>query len=297
MLDENKAEENTMVGTGKPRLVLMGEFSAGKSTLTNILLDCAPLPMRVTATRLPPVKMSYGNSATYAVGLNDVRREIDIEELETVSLEDTLEIEILMQADVLQMCDIVDMPGISDPSMPQEIWEGVLDQNDHVIWCTHATQAWRQSEAAAWNTLQEKTSGRNILLITQFDKLQNARDRARVMKRVEHETKGLFDAVYPISLLEALNAGDDRAVWEKSGAAAFSEHVINLLVEGSNPKTALHETAENIHRNDLRNTSELREHVLALAETKPVTPRRVMPKHTSQKFGDARMDSVSLPGE
>jgi hypothetical protein len=297
MIDDKEAEETTKVGTGKPRLVLMGEFSAGKSTLTNILLDCAPLPMRVTATRLPPVKMSYGKPATYAVGLNDVRREIDIEALETVSLEDTLQIEIQMHADVLQMCDILDMPGISDPSMPQEFWEDILDQNDHVIWCTHATQAWRQSEAAVWNTLQEQTSGRNVLLITQFDKLQSARDKARVLKRVEHETNGLFDAVYPISLLDALNAGDDYAVWEKSGAAAFSEHVINLLLEGGNQASAPAQADEKIIRNDLRDTSILREHVSALADAKPVIPRRVVPRQASQGAREPRTASVSMPGE
>ena len=46
---------------------------------------------------------------------------------------------------------IADMPGVSDPSMQQQYWEDVVKTNDHVIWCTHATQAWRQSEAAIWN--------------------------------------------------------------------------------------------------------------------------------------------------
>lgn len=297
MIDEKVSKETTKSGIGKPRLVLMGEFSAGKSTLTNILLDCAPLPMRVTATRLPPVKMSYGKPATFAVGLNNVRREIDIEALETVSLEDTLEIEILMQSDVLQMCDILDMPGISDPSMPQEIWEGILDRNDHVIWCTHATQAWRQSEAAVWNTLQAKTSGRNVLLITQFDKLQNTRDRTRVVKRVEHETNGLFDAVYPISLLEALNAGEDYAVWERSGAAAFSEHVINLFLEGTNYDSASSQADEKNIRNDLRHTSSLREHVSALTGFKPIVPRRVVPRQVGQGPRKRHTGSVSILGE
>ena len=43
-----------------PRIALMGEFSAGKSTLTNLLLGSRPLPVKVTATRLPPVWISHG---------------------------------------------------------------------------------------------------------------------------------------------------------------------------------------------------------------------------------------------
>ena len=54
----------------KPRVVLMGEFSAGKSTLSNILLEGAPLPMRVTATRLPPVHISYGAPSARAERLS-----------------------------------------------------------------------------------------------------------------------------------------------------------------------------------------------------------------------------------
>ncbi|MDW4497155.1 dynamin family protein [Sulfitobacter sp. D35] len=215
----------------KPRLVLMGEFSAGKSTLTNILLDGAPLPMRVTATRLPPVRLSYGEPAAYAVGKDGGRQEIELEDMESISLDETAMVDIRMQSDVLQLCDLLDMPGISDPNMPQDMWEDVIEANDRVIWCTHATQAWRQSEAAIWEILRHGTSGENLLLITQFDKLQNERDRERVLKRVERETAGLFAAVYPVSLLEAMNAGDDAEAWEESGAAALSEHVVQFLMQ------------------------------------------------------------------
>ena len=213
----------------KPRLVLMGEFSAGKSTLSNILLGSQPLPMRVTATRLPPVKISYGQPAAFAIDLQGKRSRLDLNDLETVSLYETEMIELTMEAETLQHCDLVDMPGISDPNMPQHFWQDVVRPCDHVIWCTHATQAWRQSEAAIWNMLQPMTSGVNLLLITQFDKLQTERDRMRVFKRVERETRGLFNAIYPVSLLQALNANDDKTVWTNSGAAAFTDHVARML--------------------------------------------------------------------
>jgi len=214
----------------KPRLALMGEFSAGKSTLSNILLGSVPLPMRVTATRLPPVHLSYGEPTAYAVGKDGNQIPFDLSDWESVSLDETQSIHLTMEADTLQLCDLVDMPGISDPNMPKDIWESVVGEADHVVWCTHATQAWRQSEAAIWEMLQESTSGKNLLLITQFDKLRNDRDRARVLKRVKKETDGLFSAVYPISLLEALNAEEDFETWKTSGAAAFSEHLIEILL-------------------------------------------------------------------
>ena len=37
----------------RPRVALMGEFSAGKSTLSNLLIGKSALPVNVTATQLP----------------------------------------------------------------------------------------------------------------------------------------------------------------------------------------------------------------------------------------------------
>lgn len=271
----------------KPRLVLMGEFSAGKSTLTNILLDNTPLPMRVTATRLPPVQISYGTPAAFAIGYDGQRTEVDVDKIADVPFDETLMIHVQMESDVLQLCDLVDMPGISDPNMRQDIWENIIEPEDNVIWCTHATQAWRQSEAAIWKLLSQQLERENILLITQFDKLQNDRDKRRVVKRVENETKGLFDAIYPVSLIEALNSEEGSEAWESSGAAALSEHIIRLLMGGEPGLPNMPENIDDFVHNDLRNTAALRK----VAETEqharmnkvPVVPRRVVVKTSSPK--------------
>lgn len=217
----------------KPRLALMGEFSAGKSTLSNLLLGADPLPVRITATRLPPVWISYGDSAAYRVGMDGTRSPVDIEKLDQVPLEQTRMIRMFMKSDALQLCDLIDMPGISDPNMSAQVWQGVIDEADCVVWCTHATQAWRQSEAATWDQVMDKTNGDNLLLVTQFDKLQSERDQSRVLARVRAETDGQFQAVYPISLTKALSAGEDSEKWEQSGAGVFTEHLIELLLSPS----------------------------------------------------------------
>lgn len=222
--------------TRKPRLALMGEFSAGKSTLSNILMGAAPLPMKVTATRLPPVLVTYGAPSAHKIGTDGTRDPIDLDEIDQVEFDGTRYIHITMQADTLQLCDLIDMPGISDPNMPKDMWESIVGEADHVVWCTHATQAWRQSEAAIWEVLSACTKSDNLLLITQFDKLRTERDRERVLKRVQRETDSLFNHVYPVSLLDALNAEDDKAAWENSGVAAFSEHLIELLIASADGK-------------------------------------------------------------
>ena len=166
-----------------------------------------------------------------------------------------------MRCDLLELCDLVDMPGISDPNLPGDMWDNVIEPRDHVIWCTHATQAWRQSEAAMWEQLAPSSSGANLLLITQIDKLRTPRDRVRVQRRVTREIDGAFSAVYPVSLLMALEAGDDAEAWQESDTAAFTEHLVDLLMNGpAQPKPEETPEAEATPQSDTASA---------------VTPRRV----------------------
>jgi hypothetical protein len=213
----------------KPRIALMGEFSAGKSTLSNLLIGSAPLPMKVTATQLPPVWISFGEGAPYREDLDGETHPIDIARLSEIDPAETRAIRIFEKSEVLEMCDIIDMPGISDPNMDADVWERVIGKADAVIWCTHATQAWRQTEASVWESLDPRLHERSLLLITRWDKIHGESDRARVLRRVERETEGLFAARLPISLIEALSAGEDDELLTRSGAAAFREHLVAIL--------------------------------------------------------------------
>jgi hypothetical protein len=213
----------------KPRIALMGEFSAGKSTLSNLLMGQRPLPEKVTATRLSPVWISYGSRAPYRVGTDGTKEPVSIEQLESIPVEETHNIRLFLEADILEVCDLIDFPGISDPNMSSSVWERMLPEVDAVIWCTHATQAWRQSEAAVWEHMPQAVRENSTLLITRFDKLTNDKDRSRVVKRVTRETQGQFGAVFPVSLLQAIQAGDNYALWEASGAGPFTAHLIDVI--------------------------------------------------------------------
>lgn len=213
----------------RPRIALMGEFSAGKSTLSNLLIGSSPLPMKVTATQLPPVWISWGNRAPYRKDLDGDVRPVDLDGLGDIDPSETRYIRLYLKSDILRRCDIIDMPGISDPNMSSDVWERMIHKADGVIWCTHATQAWRQSEAAVWETMDEALQARSLLLVTRFDKLLSEVDRRRVMKRVAHETADLFVDRLPISLVHALVAKNDPATWESCGAKAFFDRFGSLL--------------------------------------------------------------------
>lgn len=215
----------------KPRIALMGEFSAGKSTLMNLMLGRPAVPTKVTATQLPPVWIAHGDAAPWREDLAGNRHPVDPDRLDLVPLADTAFIRLFIEAEVLEVCDLIDTPGISDPNMPPEVWQRAADEADGVIWLTHATQAWRQSEAAVWDEMPEGLRLRSLLLVTRFDKLLNDHDRGRVLHRATRETEGLFRAVLPISLTQALAAGDDSTKWADSGGEAFSNALLELIGE------------------------------------------------------------------
>lgn len=225
--------------TRKPRIAIMGEFSSGKSTLCNVLMGAKPLLEKVTATQLPPVWLSYGPDDAYTMGLDGHAYDLDLAELEQVSLETTEHIRIFMKSDILRYCDLIDMPGISDPSMSSEVWERMAYLADAVLWCTHATQAWRQSESGVWSTFPKEMRQNSLLLVTRFDKILGDSDKAKVLKRVKQETEELFSEVYPVSLLQAMRAGDDEEKWLESGVEAFSTalfDIIHRIIDNGHPE-------------------------------------------------------------
>lgn len=215
--------------TRKPRIAIMGEFSSGKSTLCNVLMGARPLLEKVTATQLPPVWLSYGPDDAYTMGLDGVAYDLDVADLVNVSLETTEHVRIFMKSDILRYCDLIDMPGISDPSMSPEVWERMAHLADGVLWCTHATQAWRQSESGVWSTFPAEMRRNSLLLITRFDKILGDKDKNKVVKRVTTEVEGLFAEVYPVSLLKAMTAGDDETKWIESGAQEFTTALFDLV--------------------------------------------------------------------
>ena len=173
--------------------------------------------------------MSYGNQAPFRVGVDGSTEPVSLQALEGIPVEETFMIRLFLEADVLDVIDLIDFPGISDPNMSSDVWERVLPEIDAVIWCTHATQAWRQSEAAVWEAMPSAVRENSILLITRYDKLTTDKDRRRVFKRVRRETEGMFGGTFPISLLQALEAGDDFEKWDGSGAGPFVEHFLETI--------------------------------------------------------------------
>jgi hypothetical protein len=212
---------------GPPRIGLMGEFSAGKTTLINFLLGEDLLPTRVTATQMPPVWIGHGPREAYYVDVDGNRNDIDLSELATISVEGVRYVRLTCDAEILREFELFDTPGISDPNIPDQYRQAVVDFVDGVIWCTHAPQAWRESERSAWAQMPERLQRTSVLLATRADKLVE-RDRARVAARLRHEAAQSFRDIILFSTLDAIRAcqmEDGTELFATSGA----EQLIGLL--------------------------------------------------------------------
>ncbi|MEP6068301.1 MAG: hypothetical protein ABJ246_20875 [Paracoccaceae bacterium] len=213
----------------KPVIALMGEFSAGKSTLANLLLEQNASPVQVTATQLPPVWYSQGLPNAERVCQSGMHEPLPLKDWSQVQPENTEMVSVTSEADFLGACDLIDMPGTSDPNMAPDIWERFLPKVDCVIWCTPANQAWRQSEAALWEMVPPKLWDNSLLLLTRMDKMLTDRDRSRVLLRVRREADSLFRDVLPIALQDAIAACDDQDALQKTGATPLLNRIGDVL--------------------------------------------------------------------
>ncbi|WP_112310679.1 dynamin family protein [Pseudogemmobacter bohemicus] len=184
----------------KPRILIAGEFSAGKTHLINGLVGVSVLPSNVTATALPPVWLVRGEPALIRVGFSG--RGEPLADLSNVDLEKTQYCVMSNPAPVLTGMDIIDTPGNSDPNMAAEIWQRMLAFADVVIWCTNATQAWRQSEKAVWQAMPARLRQNATLVVTHADLLGSPAMTDRVLQRVQREAGTFFDHFLMASLLQ-----------------------------------------------------------------------------------------------
>ncbi|MGR3794208.1 dynamin family protein [Vannielia sp. SX4] len=225
----HRVRADSAVPRATPRIALLGEFSAGKSTLANVLLGQNVSPVQVTATQMPPIWYSHGQPACTGIRADGSEVAIPGANLTSEVLDGVRAVKVSMETEVLQFCDLIDMPGTSDPNLSMPTWEAMLSVIDGVIWCTPASQAWRQSEAALWEEVGGDLADSSMLLVTRMDKIAEAGNRERILDRVRRETAGNFSNILGISLTEALRAGRDDALLEACGGHAVAQGLMEMI--------------------------------------------------------------------
>jgi hypothetical protein len=246
------------------RLAAIGEQNTGKSSLINMLLRDSIVPTGALAGMRAHLMLRYGpDTALYAVAADGTRARLTSRALARLAVPDSRPpasgtgfiynaaqpsqpsrrpelaglgfrpppegaaklIEMIVPHDFLRSAELVEARAFPEDGA-HNVPRHALPV-DQAIWCTLATQAWKETERQSWRRMPAKLRKNAVLLVTYKDALGTARDEARLLRRLERDAGPSFGSIYFVSLRqagEAIADGGriaDQGKWERSGAAAF----------------------------------------------------------------------------
>lgn len=234
------------------RVAVMGEQSAGKSSLINALMRRDVVPAGALAGIRAYLLLRYGpEAALHAVGNDGSRARLTSRALARMAgpemrgqpsgmtiyaagepaRRDNLAgagllpqtprpagdsamrlIEIIQPHALLRRADLVEGRGCPEEGAGKRILRHVLPV-DLTVWCTLGTQAWKESERQSWRRLPAKLRRDAILLVTYKDALGSAKDEAKLIGRLERDAGPFFADIVLVSLRQAAEAiGPDGAI-------------------------------------------------------------------------------------
>jgi hypothetical protein len=216
------------------RIAVIGEFNSGKSTLTNLLVRIESLPTAVISNTCIPTLLYHAPEPTIFAMYHDRRRE-RLRASSRASSQDIFRLEVGLPSERLRVVQILDLPGLADARFDGSIEDLAAHAADIALWCTVSTQAWKESERAAWEDVPARLRSRGLLVATHCDLLHNAGDLDKLLHRLRDEAGTSFRDIMPISTVEALavargaHAGAAGTTWKASGADAFETALDQLL--------------------------------------------------------------------
>ncbi len=235
-----------------PRVVLLGEFNSGKSTLANALIGAEALPTSIHANTRVPVHARFSQRPTLSVEFDDGHREPLTEFVLPQLQEGRVR---MLHAGVaiprLKVFEFIDTPGLQ-PGGSAGAGAGRADRlaleacrRAHIaIWCTASTQAWKASEAQMWSMVPERLKSRSLLVATRADALNSDRDRSRIEERLQAEARPHFAAVTLAAGAEVEelranpNAPDHAERWTACGGEAIDRELQALIDRERADRTA-----------------------------------------------------------
>jgi len=236
------------------RLAICGEFNSGKSSLANLLARIESLPTAVLSnTRIPTLLYHAREPEIWAVHESGRRERLRADR--AVPSRSILRLDVGLPSARLRAVQILDLPGLADPGFHAPLANLPIYDVDAVLWCTMSTQAWKESERAAWSQLSPRLRSRGLLVATHADLLHSSRDAGRLLARLRSEASALFCNIVLMSTAEALalmRDGGEGSVeaWKATGAQGLETALHQLLarVHDQRVEAALEVTGRIAHR-------------------------------------------------
>jgi hypothetical protein len=219
------------------RVAILGEINSGKSSLANLLagVDRSLLPTAIISNTLIPTLLYYADEPEIWIQHYSGRRE-RLGGGSRLPEQPIFRVDVGLPSRRLRGMQILDLPGFICPITGNIVVDAAAHNVDAAIWCTMSTQAWKESERAAWEALPPRISSRGLLVATHCDLLHNREDRQKLLMRLNDHAGDQFRSVILLSTVEALEAmernpkGSPGATWDSSGAEALETALGALLL-------------------------------------------------------------------
>ena len=176
----------------RPRVVVLGESNAGKTSLTNLLLNQTIVPDSVIANTRRPLVLRYAETARLTgIGRNG-KIDLTASNAGPHCVANLRSLEACIPNPRLAAFDLVDTPGLSTS---EQLAALEFQATDLLLWCTVATQAWKESERRLWMSIPCRHHRNAILIATHRDLLRDADEMRKVCNRLTTETLGYFRSI------------------------------------------------------------------------------------------------------
>lgn len=277
-----------LVNSNRFRVIIIGSFSRGKSTMINALLGNKILPAKLTPTTAVITVIKYGEQPAAKIYYRDSSlspREIPVEELpqylvipkkqynndSATLIDNTIEmVEIYYP---LELCkngvEIIDSPGLEEDLIRQEITMRFLRQCDAAVVVLSCQQLLTLQEEHFIDNELKKRGFNKLFYVLNFADVLSQEDEQDIWDRV-HYKFGDSERIFMVSARQALNGkiNNDLPMLEQSGFLPFEKALENFLVQ--EPGQVKLQTCQTLLQNFINELESLMKIKLNLLETKQI---------------------------
>ena len=196
-------------------IMVMGEFSTGKSTFINALIGQEVARMDAKPTTAVITKLVYGNHENAVVYLkNGTQMKIDIANLAKVTAEGTAEtdafhdqidyVEVALPIEFLKKVNIIDSPGLNaDKQAHIETTTRFMNKADTVLWLFSVDAAGKSTEIKAIKELSPRL--KPFAIVNKIDEIDEEEDDVEdVLETIRLQLKNHVTKLIGVSAKQAL---------------------------------------------------------------------------------------------